>query len=393
MNIINKVPRIINLLAIFLFYMFTPHAFALPAIPAPEITILVSNLGKEGDKFPSELTKFWDALLLEQDSESIAVTPIIKLIRIDLTEEKEFVFPKKDSWVDKFVKPDPRIVLKNAHDFLDQSKINKDFSSDTTTDDNQKEIIKNRYLSEIPNMLEVTNAEVLAKNQFKTVTDLLVVFKNKLSQDVSSGSTLKYLIFYNLNNTVAKEIPAPTIPAPTIPVPPKVLTTVTPPIEVKKAEPVNSSPSLETQQHVKQGMMFITMAKANAKVRSENIKNALAEFDIAVKQEDSQGRCFAIAYMNRGIAYWLDKKLNLAEKDLIKASECDNQNPVVFYNLASYYSAVNKSDLALDPLNKALDLGFKDCDILRKDRDLKNLRKMNDFRRALEQHSLFCLKQ
>jgi hypothetical protein len=58
----------------------------------------------------------------------------------------------------------------------------------------------------------------------------------------------------------------------------------------------------------------------------------------------------------------------------------------------SYYSSVNKADLAIEPLNKALDLGFKDCDILRYDADLKNLRKLEAFKRSLEQHSLFCLR-
>jgi hypothetical protein len=168
---------------------------------------------------------------------------------------------------------------------------------------------------------------------------------------------------------------------------------VTPtPVDTPLVEPVSNEPSLETQQHVKQAMIFVSLAKGNPTTRSENIKNALAEFDVAVKQEEAQGRCFAKAYMNRGIAYWLDKKLNLAEKDLVKASECDDKDAVIFYNLTSYYSAINKADLALEPLNKALDLGFKDCDILRKDPDLKNLRKMSDFKRALEQHSLFCLK-
>jgi hypothetical protein len=178
------------------------------------------------------------------------------------------------------------------------------------------------------------------------------------------------------------EAPPPVAPAPV----------AAPVIEPEPAEPVSTTPSLETQQHVKQAMMFVSLAKANPTTRGENIKNALAEFDVTVKQEEAQGRCFATAYMNRGIAYWLDKKLNLAEKDLVKASECDAKNPVIFYNLTSYYSAINKADLALDPLNKALDLGFKDCDILRKDPDLKNLRKMDEFKRALEQHSLFCLK-
>jgi hypothetical protein len=165
-----------------------------------------------------------------------------------------------------------------------------------------------------------------------------------------------------------------------------------PPVEKIPTVAVPVGPSLETQQHVKQAIVFVSLAKANPNTRSENLKNALAEFDVAVKQEEAQGRCFAIAYMNRGIAYWLDKKLNLAEKDLIKASECDDKNPLIFYNLTSYYSAINKADLALGPLNKALDLGFKDCDILRTDSDLKSLRNMNEFRRALEQHSLFCLK-
>jgi hypothetical protein len=194
------------------------------------------------------------------------------------------------------------------------------------------------------------------------------------------------------------EAPPPVTPHPapvaTAPVAPPVIEPepVALPVETKPAEPVSTTPSLETQQHVKQAMMFVSLAKANPTTRSENIKNALAEFDVAVKQEEVQGRCFATAYMNRGLAYWLDKKLNLAEKDLVKASECDAKNPVIFYNLTSYYSAINKADLALDPLNKALDLGFKDCDILRKDPDLKNLRKMDEFKRALEQHSLFCLK-
>lgn len=158
------------------------------------------------------------------------------------------------------------------------------------------------------------------------------------------------------------------------------------------ARPEPTGPSLETQQHVKQGMMFVSLAKQNPKTRSENIKNALIEFDHAVKQEEQEGRCYASGYMNRGIAYWQDKKLNLAEKDLVKASECDPNDPITFYNLASYYSATNKADLAIAPLDQALELGFKDCDVLRKDSDLNNLRKLEEFRQTLEKHQLFCIR-
>ena len=154
----------------------------------------------------------------------------------------------------------------------------------------------------------------------------------------------------------------------------------------------SAEPSLETQQHVKQAMMFVSLAKQNPKTHDENIRNALAEFDSAIKQEETQRRCYAVAYMDRGIAYLQDKKPNLAEKDLLKASECDNKNPDIFYNLATYYAVINKNDLALESLKKALDLGFNNCEILRGDSDLKNLRKQDDFRRVLEQHKLFCLR-
>lgn len=162
------------------------------------------------------------------------------------------------------------------------------------------------------------------------------------------------------------------------------------PLPAPKPEPV--TPSVEPQQHVKQGMTYVSLAKLNPKTRTENIKNALIEFDIAVKQEEAKKHCPDNAYMNRGLAYWVDNKPNLAEIDLVKASKCNTKDPNVFYNLASYYAAVNKADLALEPMNRAFELGFDDCEMLRKDSDLKKLRKQKDFLRILEKHKLFCFK-
>lgn len=164
------------------------------------------------------------------------------------------------------------------------------------------------------------------------------------------------------------------------------------PVASTPAEPTSTEPTLETQQHIKQGMMFVALAKGSPKTRGENLQNALVEFNLAIKQEDDAGRCFATGYMNRGITYWQDNKMNLAEKDLIKATECDEENAVAFYNLATYYATIKKLDLALEPLDKALELGFSDCDVLRKDPDLANLRNKGDFRHILEKHKLFCLK-
>ncbi|MDO9105801.1 MAG: tetratricopeptide repeat protein [Methylovulum sp.] len=170
------------------------------------------------------------------------------------------------------------------------------------------------------------------------------------------------------------------------------------PVTPSKPEPVTPSkpdpnnPSLEAKQYLKHGMDIIALAKQSSKFRSENIRNALNEFNKAAKQEESQGRCYGSAYMNRGLAYLLDNRPNLAEKDLIKASECDARNSAVFYNLAAYYSVVKKTDLAIEALDKALTLGFDNCDVLRRDTDLRNLSRLDDFRRTLEKHRLFCLR-
>lgn len=156
--------------------------------------------------------------------------------------------------------------------------------------------------------------------------------------------------------------------------------------------PAVYKPSLDSQQHLKQGILFVSMAKVNSSTRSENLNNAINEFTLAINaEEEQQHQCYANAYMNRGVAYWQDNKHNLAEQDLIKASECDSKDPFIFYNLASYYSAFDKADLAIAPLDKALELGFDNCSALRNDKDLKKLRAMPEFRAILEKHKLPCL--
>lgn len=359
---------------IVLFSLFTINSYAITTIPKPEITILVTGLGKEGDQFPIELSKLWDVISITQnENTTIEIAPSIKLIRIDLSEEKILTLPSSDTWVDKLVKPDPRIALKKQHDFLEKSKIDNDFSYEIGSEIDKKNTRTSKYSSEITNILEVSSISNPEKNQFSTVPELLINFKKQLSQDISKGTELKYLILYHLDiNTPVKNNTQ---------------------LNKKISNPLKKgNASLETEQHIKQGMIYVSMAKQNKATQTENIKNALTEFDAAVKLEEASGKCYAPALMNRGLAYSIDKKLNLAEKDLIKATECNNEDPITFYNLMSYYAAINKADLALEPLNKALDLGFKDCDVLRKDPDLKNLRKMNDFKRSLELHSLFCLK-
>jgi hypothetical protein len=374
--------------------LFYSNSYALTQQQQPEFTVLVSGLGKEGDKFPTELTRFWEIISIPQDdNKTMELAPTIKLIRIDLADEKNLILPSTDTWVDNLVKPDPRISLKKHHDYLENSKITRDFSKELASEEGQKEARVVTYSTEITTIYEVLSGEVTEKNQFTTVVDLFVNLKKQIVLDSSNGSSLKYLVIYRLDSPSEVVVQPKTVHSEQKN---KAILTTVPKVQATKqvsilAEKKEEIP-LESKQHVKQGMIYVSMAKQNKSTHAENIKNALTEFDMAVKAEEEKGRCYASAIMNRGIAYWSDKKLNLAEKDLLKASECDSKDPIIFYNLMSYYSSVNKADLAIEPLNKALDLGFKDCDILRSDADLKNLRKLEDFKRSLEQHSLFCLK-
>ena len=44
---------------------------------------------------------------------------------------------------------------------------------------------------------------------------------------------------------------------------------------------------------------------------------------------------------------------------------------------------------ALDSLDRALDLGFADYDVLRRDPDLNNLRRHPEYAKVLEKHKVF----
>ena len=57
-----------------------------------------------------------------------------------------------------------------------------------------------------------------------------------------------------------------------------------------------------------------------------------------------------------------------------RLARLEPQNPLVFYNLACSYSLSGEIDHAVNALEKALQLGYRDFDWLAKDPDLKELR-------------------
>lgn len=208
-----------------LWFIWLSVAYSAPT-PIPEITILTSALGKDGEKFPSELTKLWQPILINVNSNSVEIAPNIKLFRIDLPEEKEFVIPSSNSLLDSFIKPDPRVSLKKAYNYLEQSKINGDFSNSQPINEIQLQANKEMHSKEISLSFEIvsTKSSALASNQFSSITELLPALKKQIEKDnVADVASLKYAIFYKLpeakgNNpsAIAQEsiVPIPNIKGP-----------------------------------------------------------------------------------------------------------------------------------------------------------------------------------
>jgi len=173
--------------------------------------------------------------------------------------------------------------------------------------------------------------------------------------------------------------------------------------ETKQDEQAKESPkseqkdvaklTLEAKQHLQQGMMYVSLARANPNMAVENYSNALLEFSNAIERYPN----YTEAYSNRGVIYLQTNKYNLAERDLEKAAELSPDNPYVQYNLAALYSVKEELDLSIEALDKALANGFANYDALRpegenSDPDLHNLRESPEFKQTLEKHKIFILK-
>lgn len=364
-------------------YMVTGCTNFLYAAPVPEITILTGALGNTGEKFPNDLIKFWETITISQNNSNVEIAPKIRLLRIDLAEEKELGIPLADSLIDKFIKPDPRVTLKKVHDYLEQSKINSDFANSQPSDGAQIKARKEKYQSEIPTLFEILETKSsLPSNQSASVNEILLILKKNIERDIVVGTNpMKYLVFYNL--TVPSTYEIANINNST-----------------NKGGRVSKLTSkCDNQIDLNQGLQFISMAKAKPTValRNSDLNNAFRIFnDIA----QEAGTCCTKALMNRGIVRDLLGEPNLAFDDLKAAEKCDPKNSEVHYNLACHYSKHStktnqRLDLALQELEAAVKSGLKNCKQILNDSDLENLRKDKNvkdrLRDMLQQHGQFCI--
>lgn len=85
------------------------------------------------------------------------------------------------------------------------------------------------------------------------------------------------------------------------------------------------------------------------------------------------------AYLLRGHGYYEKKKYDMALSDLIKATKIDKNYAEAYYNIACIYSIKKDGNLALRYLNKAINCGFNDYELIKEDPDLDNIRAIEGF--------------
>jgi tetratricopeptide (TPR) repeat protein len=101
----------------------------------------------------------------------------------------------------------------------------------------------------------------------------------------------------------------------------------------------------------------------------------------------------ALAYMNMGVCN-IQKGEDYrprAREQLETASRLPEgaEDALIWYNVMAIRTLMGDHVAAIDALDKALDLGFKNFDALRTDEDLYELRRKPEWRATLEKHGVF----
>ena len=137
------------------------------------------------------------------------------------------------------------------------------------------------------------------------------------------------------------------------------------------------------------GAARVAMEAGKQYAQSGLYDQAITRFKEAIAEDDE----LAAAYMNLGVCYiqkGRDYYATAREVLELAAKQDDGEkDPLVWYNLPVIYTLTDVYDKALDALDRALGFGFNDYDALRTDKDLRELRKREQFRAVLERHNVF----
>ena len=89
---------------------------------------------------------------------------------------------------------------------------------------------------------------------------------------------------------------------------------------------------------------------------------------------------------NLAVIYTSKDQIEDAIKLFNKIIAMEPDNPVSYYNIACVYARQNKKDQSLKWLEKSIDKGFHNWELLKTDKDLENIRNTQYYEKLLIRH-------
>lgn len=112
------------------------------------------------------------------------------------------------------------------------------------------------------------------------------------------------------------------------------------------------------------------------------LDKAVAQFEKALALKPK----FAEARNNLALAYAAGRQYDRALATFKKLIELEPDNPSTYYNIAVVSALQNKVDEAMQWLKKAVDKGYSNWELIKSDRDLANIRHLDEYRQLVKGH-------
>jgi len=123
-----------------------------------------------------------------------------------------------------------------------------------------------------------------------------------------------------------------------------------------------------------------TLAEANAFFEAKDWNKAISAYQSLLKQDAKNGR----AWLYLGLTYHMQQNYEPAIKAFEEADRLQYARWQARYNIACGHALMNNKEAAFHWLDKALEVGFSQMELLESDSDLANLRADDRFQHVLQ---------
>ena len=120
--------------------------------------------------------------------------------------------------------------------------------------------------------------------------------------------------------------------------------------------------------------------EGNKFLHNGNILEAINNYKMALHHDPDN----ANFYINLSTAYMKVERFGMAHETLMTLKGKFHQHPLLYYNLACYYSLLNETFSSKKAMEQGVALGFKNFREIQTDPDLQNLRNTSGFDKWFE---------